>query len=365
MNSSFYNKKFNGTVDDRPVRLFTLQNQNGLTAQFTNYGARWVSMFTPDRKGTFADVLLGFDTFEGYLNAGEQYHGAIVGRVCGRIQDASFTLNKKHYNLAANDAYGAPIRNHLHGGIRGFHRVVWNSELSSTPEGEESIIFSYLSPDREEGYPGTLRVTATYTLKQNNVLELICTAVTDQPTYVNLTNHAFFNLSGNMERPAINHLLTLNASSLIACNRHLLPTGKLIKVKGTSLDFTVPRTIAGTLIQPHSQMQSPKGYSLAYALNTTSDATTFAARLEDKPSGRCMEIYTNQPSLQLYTGYFMDGTDIGKYQIPYHSTSGIALEPQGYPDAPHHPEFPSILLQPGQKYEYREEVYFKTTSRFN
>lgn len=354
---------FSGGSQSSSAELVTLRNRNGLVAQFTNYGARWVSMWTPDRNGNLSDIILGFDTIDGYLTAGERYHGAIVGRVCGRISNARFKIGEQEYLLASNDAYGTPVRNHLHGGIDAFHNRYWKFCTYVTPSGEEAVEFTNSSQSGEEGYPGNLQVKVTYLLKEDNTLRMECEATTDRPTPVNLTNHAFFNLQSSSrisgKKNVLSHLLTLNASAIIACDSELIPTGRLLPVDNTLLDFRAPRTIASSLTQEHSQIQKGKGFSLAYALDGAEDGgLNFAARLSDEISGRKMEIYTNQPSVQVYNGYFMDGTDIGKDQTPYYASAGIAIEPQGYPDAPNQPSFPSILIDETEKYRHITEYRF-------
>lgn len=357
--------QFRGNDRTDSVSLISLQNKNGLIAQFTPYGARWVSMWVPDRNGYMGDVVLGFDTLEGYRMAGEQYHGAIVGRVCGRIRNARFMLDGQEFLLASNDAYGKPVRNHLHGGIVAFHNRFWDSRKYITPSGEEAVEFTTYSPNGEEGYPGNLEVKVTYRLQENNCLRMECEATTDRLTPVNLTNHAFFNLQSFLgvtdKKSILSHFLTLNASAIIECDSELIPTGRLLPVDGTLLDFRSPRTIGSSLTEEHPQIQKGKGFSLAYALDTKEDeALTYAASLWDEISGRKLEIYTNKPSVQVYNGYFMDGTDIGKDGTPYYASAGIAIETQGYPDAPNQPAFPSILIDESTKYTHITEYRFTT-----
>ena len=354
---------FNGGSSASSAQLVTLRNRNGLIAQFTNYGARWVSMWTPDRDGNLSDIVLGFDTLDGYLTAGERYHGAIVGRVCGRISHARFLLGEEEYLLASNDVYGTPVRNHLHGGIEAFHNRYWQSRTYVTPFGEQAVEFTNSSQSGEEGYPGNLQVKVTYLLKVDNTLRMECEATTDRPTPVNMTNHAFFNLQSSSssveEKNVLSHKLTLNASAIIECDSELIPSGRLLAVDGTLLDFRSSRTIASSLFEEHSQIQKGKGFSLAYALDSEqAGRLSFAARLSDDLSGRTMEIYTNQPSVQVYNGYFMDGTDIGKNKTPYYGSAGIAIETQGYPDAPNQPAFPSILIDETKKYRHITEYRF-------
>lgn len=357
---------FSGEGSTSSAELVTLKNRNGLVAQFTNYGARWVSMWALDRNGYRGDIVLGFDTLDGYRMAGEQYHGAIVGRVCGRISNACFRLGEQEYLLASNDAYGKPVRNHLHGGIDAFHNRFWHSRKYITSSGEEAVEFITYSLNGEEGYPGNLDVRVTYLLRNNNCLRMECEATTDRLTPVNLTNHTFFNLQSSsgpaVKKNVLSHNLTLNASAIIACDGELIPTGSLLPVDGTLLDFRSPRTIASSLAEEHSQIQKGKGFSLAYALDRREgEELNFAAGLSDEISGRILEIYTDQPSVQLYNGYFMDGTDIGKDGTPYYASAGIAIETQGYPDAPNQPAFPSILTDKDKKYRHVTEYRF--TSR--
>lgn len=340
--------------------LFSLHNLNGIVAQFTNYGARWISMLSSDKLGILDDVVLGFNNLDDYFSAKEQYHGAIVGRVCGRINNACFKLNEKEYHLAANDAYGQPQPNHLHGGNIGFHNRFWNGRLALNEKGEEIVVFTYVSDDGEEGYPGKLSIKIKYTLRNDNVLCMECTAVSDKETPVNLTNHTFFNLAGKRKDTNIlSHDLQINSDRIINCDTELIPTGNYISVIGTELDFTKSHKISEALQSSLFQIKENEGFTLAFALayNKTGELP-LAAELFDEFSGRKLSIYTNQPSLQVYTGYFMDGTDLGKGGYPYRKSAGIALETQGFPDAVNHPDFPSIILAPGKIYDHYTEYKF-------
>lgn len=340
------------------ARLVTIQNKNGFIAQFTNYGARWVSMWIPDLQGVFSDILLGFDTLNGYINAGEQYHGAIVGRVCGRINQARFSLNDKEYPLVSNDVYGSPVKNHLHGGLIAFHNRFW--EINN--ESADTVTFSLFSPDGDESYPGNLTVHVTYTITPKNSIRLECNAVTDQPTPVNLTNHAFFNLQKNIgDKCTLSHLLKLQSTSIVDCDKELIPTGTISNISDTFLDFSSPKTIASSILAGDDMVKKDNGFSIAFVLNKKDTEPDWAATLEDMESGRSMNIYTNQPSIQVYTGYFMDGTDTGKDNVKYYSDAGIALEPQGYPDAPNQLQFPSILIDENNPYRHLTEYRFQIT----
>lgn len=341
--------------------LLTLRNANGLIAQFADYGARWVSMWVPDCQGHLEDVLLGFDTLAGYCSAGEKYHGAIVGRVCGRINNACFRVGEETYRLASNDVYGKPVLNHLHGGVSGFHNRFWQSRFVVNAAGEESAVFTCFSEDGEEGYPGHLQVKVTYTLTHSNVLRLEYEATADKTTPVNLTNHVFFNLSGNLKcRDILSHSLCINSSQIIECDEELIPTGQLISVSDADgpLDFRCPHAIAASLQSDAFQIQQNKGFSTAFALDKEAKVFLPAAELTDEISGRVLSIYTDQLSLQAYTGYFMDGTDCGKNAVPYYASAGIALETQGFPDAVNNERFPSILIAQGETYRHLTEYRF-------
>ena len=337
------------------ARLITLQNKNGLIAQFTNYGARWVSMWVPDQQGKFDDVILGFDTLNGYMNAGEQYHGAIVGRVCGRIRQARFSLCNKEYKLVSNDVYGSPVKNHLHGGLNAFHNRFW--EISN--EAPDTVTFKLFSPDNDESYPGNLTVYATYTLTPDNTIRMECQATTDRSTPVNLTNHAFFNLQNSRpDKSILSHLLRLRSNSIVTCDKELIPTGTLDSISNTYLDFSSPKTIASSILSGDNTVKKNNGFSVAFVLDTNDTNLNWVATLNEEESGRSMEIHTNQPSLQVYTGYFMDGTDKGHDGVKYDANAGIALEPQGYPDAPNQPSFPSIIIDENNPYRQVTEYRF-------
>lgn len=340
----------------------TLQNNIGCKATFSTLGARWVGLEIPDGEGTLWDPILGFDTEEAYLNASEKYHGAVVGRVCGRIRGAGFRLNNHHYTLTENDGFGSPRKNHLHGGVEGFHLKQWSCLRSTTPSGDEQLIFGYISPSGEEGYPGELTVAVVYTLlKDQSTVEMSCSATTTQSTIVNLTQHAFFNLDGaRCGTPMLNHQLTIPSSLLFECDRQFLPTGRMLPVDGSVLDFRCPRTIAESIVGDHSQIIDGRGYSVAYLLDNASDEPMHLAALLHSPdSGRTLTILTDRPSLQVYTACFMDGSDLGKHHTPYVQSAGIALETQDYPDAPSHPHFSSIELHPGESYQHNTKYIFK------
>lgn len=350
-------EKFKKTIDGKEVNLFTLRNKNGLVAQFTNYGARWLSIWVPDKNDQWSDVVLGFDSLEGYLNAKEKYYGAIVGRVCGRIEQGAFSLNGETYHLAKNDLFGAPVKNHLHGGAKGFSFQVWDAQQKKNSGEEDVLEFSYLSVNGEEGYPGNLEVKVTYTLTNDNEIKIDYSASTDKPTVINLSNHAYFNLHGDMTQTVMDHFLCILADNVIECNKELTPTGNIIPVSDTPLDFTNSQKIATRIDEEFlGQLFAGKGYVVAFVLNQAGSALNLAASVEEKKSGRMMEVYTDQPSLQFYNAWLLDGTDLGKNGQRYYASSGFALEAQAFPDAPNHSSFPPITLNPGAVYQ-QETIY--------
>lgn len=348
--------------ENTEVELYTIKNSNGCVAQFTNYGARWISFWCKDKNGNWGDVVLGFDNLKGYKTAAEGYHGATVGRVCGRIDKGLFTLDNIQYKLANNDGFGEPVRNHLHGGINGFHKKIWKGKTDIDNHGNEYVEFKCFSPDGEEGYPGNLDVTVRYTIEEDNTLRIDYWAKSDKRTLVNLTNHAFFNMSGNPSVSVNNHILSINADEYIECNKYLIPTGNIKSLKGTPIDYSLPIYIGENFSKDFPEIVKDKGIAIAYVLKKSSlsnEFLNFAAKVKDPKSGRTLSIYTNQPSLQVYNAWLMDGSDKGKNNIPYDCSAGIAIESQGFPDAPNHKNFPSVVIN-------RDEVYHHITEyKFN
>jgi len=330
-------KDFGQLSDGQKVDLYILKNQGGMKAAITNYGAILVSLKVPDKNSECADITLGYDDLEGYLEE-TPYFGATVGRYANRIKGAVFTLNGKEYPLAKNDN-----NNHLHGGIKGFDKRVWNAEPFEK-EDSAGITFRYLSPDWEEGYPGNLSCTVTYTLTKNNELRIDYEAETDKATPVNLTHHSYFNLKAQGNGDILGHELFLNADKYTPVDKELIPTGEILPVKGTPLDFTEPEAI-GERIE-----QVPGGYDHNFVLKGEQGALRLAARVFEPESGRVMEIHTTEPGIQFYSGNFLDGTIKGKSGKIYEKHYGFCLEPQHFPDSPNHPEFPSTILEPGDKY---------------
>ncbi|MBL7783376.1 MAG: galactose mutarotase [Saprospiraceae bacterium] len=338
--------------DGRPVDIYTLRNEKGMTLRITNYGGTIVSWTAPDRNGVYQDVVLGCDSLSGYLK-GTPYFGAIIGRYGNRIAKGKFTLGTTTYTLATNN-----IGNHLHGGIQGFDKVLWEAiELQGD---NPTLQLRYFSRDMEEGYPGGMQAEVTYTLLKNNTLSIHYSATTDKPTVVNLTNHAYFNLADAGKSDILGHELMLNTPMFLPVDSTLIPTGELRPVKGTVFDFSQPTKI-GLRINDSSDIQIK--YGLGYdhcwiTAKSNSRTPENIASLYDAASGRFMEVFTTEPAVQFYSGNFLDGTVIGKGGTPYQHRTGLCLETQHYPDSPNHPAFPSTLLNPGEKYESTTEYRF-------
>lgn len=336
---SIIKSSFGKTKQDQPVDLYTLTNTNGMTVKITNYGGIVTSLQVPDKNGQLEDVVLGFDSLDKYLE-GHPYFGALVGRYGNRIAKGKFTLNGTEYQLAANNG-----ENHLHGGIKGFDKVVWNAEIVKK-ENEVGIKLSYLSKDGEEGYPGNLSAVVIYTLTKNNELKIQYEAETDKPTPVNLTHHSYFNLKGAGNGDILGHLMTISADRFTPVDEGLIPTGELKSVKDTPMDFTVPKAIGERINRVKG------GYDHNYVLNDWDGSLKRAAKVVEPVSGRVMEVWTTEPGLQFYTGNFLDGTITGKNGKVYHKHYGFCLETQHFPDSPNKPEFPLTILKPGEKYTH-------------
>ncbi|MCC6366513.1 MAG: galactose mutarotase [Bryobacterales bacterium] len=342
---------FGQTRNGESVELYTLTNKNGVETSITNYGGRVVTLKVPGRAGKFADVVLGFDSLDGYLG-NNPYFGALIGRYGNRIGKAKFTLDGKEYKLAAND--GA---NSLHGGVVGFDKVVWKAQEGT---GEEpSLKLTYLSKDGEEGYPGNLSVTVVYTLTDKNELKIDYTAGTDKDTVLNLTNHAYFNLAGEGVGDILGHEIMLNADRFTPIDSGLIPTGELKPVKGTPFDLTKPTAIGAHINDKDQQIQFGKGYDHNFVFNG-GGGLALAARVVEPKSGRVMEVLTTQPGVQFYTGNFLDGSVHGKGGKAYSYRSAFCLETQHFPDSPNKPDFPSVVLKPGEKFESTTIYRFTT-----
>jgi len=319
------------------VKLFTLTNGKGMMARVTTYGAAMTQLRVPDRNGKVGTLVLGFDNLSAYLK-GHPFFGVTAGRVANRIAKARFTLEGREYTLAANNG-----RNHLHGGINGFDKVLWQGKALPATAREAAVELSYLSRDGEEGYPGNLSVTVTYTLTEDNELKIDYGATTDKATPVNLTNHTYFNLAGSGDILA--HELTIHADRYTPIDAELIPTGEIASVKGTPLDFTRPMPIGARIDQ---LKPTPGGYDHNYALNSGGGSYVLAAHVYEPTTGRVMDVFTTQPGLQLYTGNFLDGKHSGHGSAVYNKHAGFCLETQRFPDAVNHPNFPSTILRPGE-----------------
>jgi aldose 1-epimerase len=352
-------KSFGRTPDAREAQLFTLRNANGLRADVTDYGGTVVRLLTPDRHGRFADVVLGFDAVADYVRH-TAYFGAIIGRCGNRIAHGRFSLEGKTYSLATNNDPGsAPC--HLHGGIKGFDRVFWQAEPRDTPEGS-ALRLSYRSVDGEEGYPGNVDATVTYTLTADNALRIDYLATTDRATPVNLTNHTYFNLAGEGAGDVLGHALTLHAERYTPVNAGLIPLGALAPVKGTPFDFTASHTIGERIELPHEQLRFAGGYDHNFVLERRGVGQEFspAATVFEPQSGRLLEVLTTEPGVQFYSGNFLDGSLVGKHGHRYAHRTGFCLETQHFPDSPNHPEFPSVILRPGETFRSTTVYCFST-----
>lgn len=325
-----------GTVDGKSVYLYTLVNDKGDTVTITNYGGTVTSFVTPDKNGKYSSVIVGFDSLAPYLQH-PPYFGALIGRYGNRIGDAKFSLDGTVYHLAANDG-----KNTLHGGIKGFDKVVWDASVPN--DSVPSLTLKYLSKDGEEGFPGNLNVTVTYTLTNDNGLKIDYSAETDKATPVNLTNHSYFNLSGNVSNSILGETLMIDADSITPVDTTLIPTGQITAVKGTAFDFTSPKKIG----QDFADVKG--GYDHNFVLNRKDTSLQKVASLSDSISGRTMDIYTTQPGLQFYSGNFLDGKFTNRGNQPLTLHSAMALETQHFPDSPNKPNFPSTILKPGQTY---------------
>jgi aldose 1-epimerase len=337
---------FGNDKDGGIVEIYTLNNALGTEARITRYGATLVSLKTADRNGALADIVMGFDSLEGYTQTpSPPYFGATIGRYANRIGGAKFTLNRKTYTLDKND--GA---NSLHGGFHGFDKVMWKA-VPFPGNIEQSIEFSYLSKDGEEGYPGNLSVTVTYKLTAANELSIHYTATTDQDTVINLTNHSYFNLSGHDAGEILNHVLTINADRFTPVDAGLIPTGELRKVDGTPFDFRQPHAVGERIESNDEQIKLGRGYDHNWILNRSSKGLEFAARVSDPKSGRVIEVLTTEPAIQFYTGNFLDGSFHGKGGKAYQHRGALTLETQHYPDSPNHPDFPTTTLKAGEHFD--------------
>jgi aldose 1-epimerase len=334
-------------VMNEPTSIYqvhTIENKQGLKMQVTNLGAKVMKLMVPDQNGELVDVVLGFDTPEEFAASSESYFGATIGRYGNRIANAKFELDGNTYTLAANNG-----PNSLHGGPGGFHNVIW--EVVEVTDNQ--IVFSYLSEDGEEGFPGNLKVTMTYTLTEDNEFKITYEATTDKATVVNLTHHSFFNLSGAGNGDILDHVLMLNADQFTPVNKDLIPTGELKSVKGTPMDFTSATAIGDRIDADFEQLKHGGGYDHNWVLNKdTGSELTLAAKISAPKTGIAMEVWTTEPGIQFYAGNFLNGKVTGKEGKTYPYRGAFCLETQHFPDSPNQPNFPSVRLDPEQEYSH-------------
>ncbi len=342
---------FKSVLNGKPTGLYTLRNKNGLVAQVTNYGAIIVSIFAPDRNGNFADVVQGYDNISDYIEMNSPYMGAVCGRCANRIEKGRFSINGKQYTLAVNNG-----PNHLHGGIKGFNRAVWHViDASGT-----GVKMEYFSADGEEGYPGNLKTSVTYTLTDTNELLMEFFATTDKPTLVNLAGHSYFNMAGEGSGSIYDHELIINGKFFTPTDETNIPTGEIISVRGTPFDFTSPKKIGRDIDMDNEQLRFGAGYDHNWVLDHPAGVPGLAATVSDPLSGRTLEVYTTQPGLQLYTANWIDN-EKGKFGKKYGRRWAYALETQHFPDAVNKPHFPSAILNPGE--EYKQTCIYKFSAR--
>jgi len=339
--------------DSTIIEKYTLKNANGVEMDVITYGGRIISLKVPDKNGKIENVVLGYNSLEDYLNDSDPFFGALIGRYGNRIAKGKFTLNGTEYTLATNNG-----ENHLHGGVLGFDRVVWNVEPLESEKGP-SLKLSYLSKDGEEGYPGNLNVTVVYALTNDNVFEVYYEATTDKATVVNLTQHAYFNLSGDFSKSILDNELTINADKYLPVDATLIPTGEMADVTNTPFDFRTAKAVGRDINSEDDQLKKGLGYDHCWVLNDQDKGMRFAASAYQPNSGILMKIYTDEPGIQFYSGNFLDGTLPMPNGGTYAHRTGFCLETQHYPDSPNQKNFPSVVLNPGETYTT------KTTFKFS
>jgi len=340
---SITHESFGTAPDGKPVEIYTLRNENGMEVRIMTYGGIIQSIKVPDKNGQFGDVALGYDTLDGYLT-NSPYFGALIGRYGNRIAKGHFTLDGQEYTLATNN-----VPNSLHGGNKGFDKVVWTVDEAEVEDGAIELSLTYVSKDGEEGYPGTLDVKATYKLMaKENTLQLKFKATTDKDTIVNLTAHSYFNLAGQGD--VLGHVVFIDADKFTPVDSTLIPTGELKPVAGTPFDFLTPTAIGARIGEDFEQLKFGGGYDHNFVVNHEMGKLALDARVTDPGTGRVFEIWSTEPGLQFYSGNFLDGTIVGKGGVTYVHRGAFAMEPQHYPDSPNHSNFPSVVLHPGDVY---------------
>lgn len=351
--SNLTKRPFGNLPSGEQIDLYTFTNSNGVEVSITNFGGRVVRALVPDRSGEIADVALGFDGLDGYLEK-NPYFGALVGRYANRIAGAQFALDGKTYHLAANDG-----SNSLHGGTKGFDKVVWTPSETSV-EGQPALQLDYLSVDGEDGYPGNLKVRVVYRLTEGSELSVEYLATTDKKTVLNLTNHSYFDLSGQGKGNVLDHVVTIYADRFTPVDHNLIPTGELKSVDGTPFDFRRPVRVGERIDEKNEQLKLGIGYDHNFVLNRDRDGVLLAARAAEPKSGRVLEVLTTQPGVQFYTGNHLTGAVKGKGGVAYGFRTGFCLETQHFPNSPNEPGFPSTELAPGA--EFRQTTVFRFTT---
>ncbi|MCG6187728.1 aldose epimerase family protein [Maribellus maritimus] len=330
---------FESIIDGKTTRAFTMENDNGMVVVLTNYGAKIVSIYVPDKNGNYADVMLGFKSVDDYQQYGAS-HGAVVGPFANRIANAQFTIEDETYHFPVNNGEAC-----LHSGPDSWYRKVWDYEKNGN-----ITVFSLESPDGEFGFPGNKKVSVTYTLTDDNELKIDYKLTTDKACHFNLTNHSYFNLRGEGNGDILDHVLVINANqSTPVADAGMIPTGEIVDIRGTALDFTTPHVIGERIDADNEMLKYGSGYDFNYVINKEDGELAFAASAFEPESGRYMEVFTTEPGVQLYTGNHLKGTEIGKSGVAYTKRTGFCLETQHFPDSPNQPDFPSTLLQPGEE----------------
>ncbi len=346
-------KLFGIMPDGKEVYIYTFKNSNGMEVEICTYGGTIVSSMVPDKNGKFLDVILGYDNLENYLK-GDKFFGALIGRFGNRIQYGKFNLNGLEYNLAQNDG-----NNHLHGGQKGFDKVVWDAKIVEAEL--NTLELSYFSVDCEEGYPGNLDVKVTYVLTDDNALEINYRATTDKDTILNLTNHTYFNLSGHSSGDVLNHKLMINADKFTVNDKYSIPTGEIKEVEGTPMDFRTSTIIGANIDSDYEQITFGNGYDHNWVLNDNKSHILKAAQVIDESTGIIMDVYTTTPGIQFYSGNFLDGCDIGKNKAIYNIRNGLCLETQYFPNSINCSNFKSPILREGEEYKHKTIYKFSVS----
>ena len=343
-------ENYGSTPDGENVEQYTLRNAEGMQVKIITYGGRITSLTAPDKNGNFENIVLGFDSLEQYLED-NPFFGALIGRYGNRIANGKFSLDGQEYSLAQNDG-----ENHLHGGNRGFDKVVWTVDEKASDS--QTLVISYVSEDMEEGYPGKLEITVTYSLGDDNSLDVTYEATTDKKTVVNLTQHAYFNLSGDFSTTVLDHVLQIHGDAFLPVNQNLIPTGEEREVTGLPFDFREPKPIGQEIDSDNEQLERAGGYDHNWVLPNQNSGMRLAAQAFHPSSGRVIQVHTTEPGMQFYSGNFLDGTLLPGKEGHYQKRSGFCLETQHYPDSPNQEQFPSVVLEPGETYSSRTNFKF-------